>query len=358
MVTAATPITIGSVTLRNRVTFAPTVKFDYADDTGMVSDAHIVHYTERAQGGCGLICVEATGVTPQGRIGNTNIGLWCDEQIPGHKAITDACHAAGAAVIVQLNHTGYSSTPGVGDPIGPSAVEQHRYGRDYITIPLTVDGIHEIQAAYIAAAVRAQKAGYDGVQLHGCHSYLINQFMSPTYNKRTDEYGGTTENRARFGAEIIEGIRKACGKDFLISVRTSGYDDTIEDGIAVAEEYVKAGCDYLQVSCGIVGLDDLPVYEEGISKIATIGILLHKHFAGRVPVSCVGGILTPEQVNYLIENELVDTVDLASAILADPGFAGAVVNGTEYVKCFRCRPCQYGPGTKHQCPAEKKRNQG
>lgn len=355
MITAGTPIKIGNVTLKNRITFAPTVKFDYADDTGMVSAAHIAHYAERAEGGTGLICVEATAVAPEGRIGNTNIGLWCDEQIPGHKAIVDACHEAGAAVIVQLNHTGYSSTPGIGAPVGPSVVEQNRYGTTYMTISLGIDEIHEIQSQYIAAALRAQKAGYDGVQLHGCHSYLINQFMSPTYNLRTDEYGGNLQNRAKFGSEIIAGIRKACGDNFLISVRTSGYDDTIDDGIAVAEEYVKAGCQYLQVSCGVVGLQDLPAYEDGISKLATIGVLLHKHFAGRIPVSCVGGIRTPEQVAYLIENELVDTVDIACGILADPGFANAVINGTEYVKCFGCRPCQYGPGTKHLCPAEKKR---
>lgn len=356
MVKAETPIRIGKFTLKNRITFAPTVKFDYTDDSGMANERLIAHYTERAKGGCGLICVEATAVTPGGRFCKTHMGLWNDEQIGGHKEITAGCHKYGAVVIIQLNHTGYTSNPECGPAIGPSAVTRQGFRGEYTTIEMSVDEIHAMQQAFIDAAVRAKKAGYDGVQLHGCHGYLINQFMAPSANFRTDSYGGCAENRARFGSEIITKIRELCGPDFLISVRTSGCDSTLEDAIAVAEEYVKAGCDYLQVSSGMSSLDTVPPFrDEKVTDIQSIGAYFKDHFNGRVPVSCVGGLRTPEQIHYLIENEYVDTVDVAKAILADPEFANAVIEDKAFTKCFDCQACQYGPFTAHKCPAEAKR---
>ena len=181
--------------------------------------------------------------------------------------------------------------------------------------------------------------------------------MGPKTNLRTDEYGGSAENRARFGSEIIRKIREACGDDFIISIRTVGADPSLADEILVAEEYVKAGCDFLQVSMGI----ELP--EEAIMKeensygfLCSLGVHFHDHFKDRVPVSCVGGILDPEKVNYLIDHDLVDFVDLARAELADPAFPNAVLNGTPYVHCFECKRCQYGPGGPHRCPAAIKRS--
>ena len=350
------PLKIGSVSVKNRITFAPTVKFDFTDDSGMANDKLVQHYTERARGGCGLICVEATAVTPGGRFCKTHMGLWEDAQIAGHKEITAGCHEYGAVVIIQLNHTGYTANPECGPAIGPSAIKRQSFRGEYTTIELGLDELHAMQKSFVDAAVRAKKAGYDGVQLHGCHGYLINQFMAPAANFRTDAYGGSAENRARFATEIITKIREVCGEDFLISVRTSGYDSTLEDAIAVAEEYVKAGCDYLQVSDGLTSLESLTKYEDPVvTDIQSLGVYFHEHFKGRVPVSCVGGLTEPEQIHYLLEKDYVDTVDAARAILADPEFANAVVNGTNFVRCYGCKRCQYGPFTEHKCPAELKR---
>lgn len=357
MIKANSPIKIGSFTLKNRVTFAPTVKFDYTDDSGKVTEQLVTHYTERAKGGCGLICVEATAVVPGGRFCRTHMGLWNDEQMEGHKAIAAGCHQYGAVVIIQLNHTGYGTNPDLGPAIGPSAVKRNGFHGEYTTVEMSLDEIHEMQQAFVDAAIRAKKAGYDGVQFHGCHGYLINQFMSPTTNFREDEYGGSTENRARFCSEMISKVRELCGPDFLISVRTSGYESNLEDAIAMAEEYVKAGCEYLQVSSGLTSLDGLkPFHDSRVTDIQSLGTYFHEHFKGRVPVSCVGGLLEPEQIHYLIEKEYVDTVDVARAILADPAFADAVTEGKSYTKCFSCPACQYGPFTKHMCPAEIVRN--
>lgn len=353
MTTVNTPIKIGSYTLKNRITFAPTVKFDFTDDSGVANEKLIEHYVERAKGGCGLICVEATAVVPGGRFGKNHMGLWCDEQIEGHKKITEGCHAYGCVMIIQLNHTGYTSNPQCGPAIGPSAITRQGFAGEYTTVEMSVEEIHAMQQAFVDAAVRAKKAGYDGVQFHGCHGYLINQFMSPNTNFRTDEYGGSAVNRARFCVEMMEKVRELCGPEFLISIRTSGCEDTLEEAIAMAEEYVKAGCEYLQVSSGLSSLDSVKPYkDERVSDIQSIGVYFKEHFNGRVPVSCVGGLTTPEQIEYLIEKEYIDTVDVARAILADPEFVNAVLEHKEYTKCFGCQACQYGPFTQHKCPAE------
>ena len=162
MIKVDTPIKIGAFTLKNRITFAPTVKFDFTDDSGMVTDKLVEHYVERAKGGCGLICVEATAVTPGGRFGKNHMGLWCDEQTEGHKRITKGCHEHGCVVIIQLNHTGYTANPECGPAIGPSAVTRQGFHGEYTTIEMTVEEIHEMQKAFVDAAVRAQEAGYDG----------------------------------------------------------------------------------------------------------------------------------------------------------------------------------------------------
>ena len=353
MTTVNTPIKIGSYTLKNRITFAPTVKFDFTDDSGVANEKLIEHYVERAKGGCGLICVEATAVVPGGRFGKNHMGLWCDEQIEGHKKITEGCHEYGCVMIIQLNHTGYTSNPECGPAIGPSAITRQGFAGEYTTVEMSVEEIHAMQQAFVDAAVRAKKAGYDGVQFHGCHGYLINQFMSPNTNFRTDEYGGSTQNRARFCVEMMKKVRELCGPEFLISIRTSGCEDTLEEAIAMAEEYVKAGCEYLQVSSGLSSLDSVkPYQDEKVTDIQSLGVYFKEHFNGRVPVSCVGGLTTPEQIEYLIEKEYIDTVDVARAILADPEFANAVFEHKEYTKCFGCQACQYGPFTQHKCPAE------
>lgn len=353
MAKASDSIMINKTVVKNRLTMAPTVKFDYAGPDGKVTEKHIEHYRERAEHNCGLICVEATAVSPDGRFGPIHLGLYDDSQIEGHKKIAEACHEYGSVVIIQLNHTGATGNPELGPVIGPSAVP-HLYNPAITAKEMTKDEIHAMQEKYVAAAIRAKQAGYDGVQLHGCHSYLINQFISKKTNLRTDEYGGSIENRARFGCEIIKMIRWQCGEDFIISIRTPGIEPDVETAIKISEEYLKAGCNYLQVSTGIEW-NDPTLKEEGepYNLICKAGVLFHKHFKDRVPVSCVNSILEPYLAEYLLENDLVDTVDLGRAVLADPAFCEAVLEEKPFVKCFNCPRCQYGPGMAHKCPAAR-----
>lgn len=347
-----TPIKIGSKTVKNRITYAPTVKFDWTDTSGMPTERFARHYEDRAKGGAGLICVEATCITPDGRLAPSQLGLWEDAQIEGHSKITEACHRHGAVVIVQIHHGGYNTHPACGPSKGPSSVPW----REHKTEEMSHEEILQVRSMFIEAAIRAQKAGYDGVQLHACHSYLINQFVSPRVNQRTDEYGGSTENRARFGCEVIQGIRQACGKDFIISVRTVGAEPTVEEAWAIADAYIEAGVDYLQVSGGI-GPEEIN-YPEGLpySHIVWYGTKLHEHVNGRVPVSVVHNIFEPELANLLINNNLTDTIDSARALLADPNWAKAITEGTDFVKCRKCKVCFYSPFMPHKCPAAAQRH--
>jgi len=356
MAKASDPIKIGKRICKNRITMAPTVKFAAGDD-GLVTEDFVKHYELRAAHGAGLIVVEATCVAKEGRLSPTQLGLWCDEQIEGHRKIAEAAHKYGALIIPQIHYGGLGTHPDCGPLTSPSKVHWNDGFHNAEAVELTRDDIKRIVGEFITAAVRARKAGYDGVQLHACHAYLINDFAS-NVNKRTDEYGGSTENIARFGCEIIAGIRKACGEDFIISARISGADPSVAESKKVAELYVASGCDYLQVSCGIGEFDDVP-YEASLpyNKIAALGVDMHRHFNGRIPVSAVNGLRTVEKVRYMIENDLVDTVDLACGLLADPAFSEAILTDgeTSYVSCYSCPACAFGPGHSHPCPATKKR---
>jgi len=349
------PIVIGKKTLKNRITMAPTVKFIAGDD-GLVTNEFVKHYEERAKHGCGLIVLEATCVAREGRLAPQQLGLWCDEQIEGHKQIVDAVHKYGTLIIPQIHYGGLGTHPDCGPLTSPTKVTWNDGFHNAEAVELSLEDIKRIVGQFVDAAIRAKKAGYDGVQLHACHAYLINDFAS-NVNKRTDLYGGSVENKARFGSEIISGIRKACGEDFLISARISGADPTVEESIEVAECYVSAGCDYLQVSCGIGEFDDVP-YSDNLpyNKIAALGVNMHEHFRGRIPVSTVNGFRDVEKVHYMFEHDLIDTIDLGCGLLADPAFSEAILNGAEYVKCFSCPDCAYGPLHKHPCPALKIRS--
>ena len=354
MINPGTEIKIGNKIVKNRITMAPTVKFAAGDD-GLVTNEFVEHYEERARHGVGLIVVEATCIAKEGRLHPTQLGLWNDEQIEGHKRIVEAVHNYGTLVIPQIHHGGLGTHKDCGPMVSPTKIMWNNGLKEEETRELTVEEIKKIEKQFIDAALRAKKAGYDGVQLHACHGYLINAFTS-FVNKRKDEYGGSTKNRARFGCEIIEGIRKECGSDFIISARVSGYDPSLEESVEIAKYYVESGCDYLQVSSGIEGLDRLSHNEElPYNKIVALGVNMKKQLGNLVPVSVVNGLRNVEKVKYIFENDLADTVDLACGLLADPRFTEAILNEEDYVPCFNCPDCAYGPEHKHKCPAAIKR---
>ena len=216
------PLKIGSLTIRNRVIMS-SMGCGTAHKDGKVSDRQIAYFTERAKGGVGLIITGTTRVNGDTGIMPANqISVECDENIPSIRRLADSIHAQGAAIFLQLNHPGNETYPRVigGQPtVGPSGIPSQL--SKVPCRPLTVDEIHGLVNDYAAGAARAKAAGVDGVELHCAHGYLLNQFLSPYTNRRTDEYGGTMEKRAQIVKEIILAVRERVGWDFPVTMRIS-----------------------------------------------------------------------------------------------------------------------------------------
>ena len=213
------PGKIGTLTLRNRsVMTAMGTGFGQAD--GCVSRRERVFLTERARGGVGMIITGVTRIEEScGTSAVCQLSASDDKHIPGLKELADSIHDEGAAIVGQLQHPGNTANPGFNERVlSPSGIPA---ASGVPTEPLTLDEIHDLIRRFGAAALRLKKAGFDGVEVHAAHFYLIHQFLSPTYNHRTDEYGGNSENRFRFLKEIVQEIRETCGKEFPLIVRVS-----------------------------------------------------------------------------------------------------------------------------------------
>lgn len=323
--------------IKNRVVLPPMVCFGWTDNKGFVSDKHVMHYEKIAESGTGLIIIEATCINKDARLADTQLGIWSDEHIEGLSRIAAACHKHGAVVLIQIHHAGFM-TPS-------TVVETSLAPSDYVAgrsnaRAMTKEELKSAQDDFLQAAIRAQKAGFDGIELHGAHYYLINQFMSPVVNKRSDEYGGDLEGRSRFALEVIDSIKKVVSKDFIIGYRMGGNEPTLEEGIAVAKTLEQAGVDILNVSSGIKG-DKAPVAPDGFPYhwIVYIGTEIKKHV--QVPVIVVFGIDTPEKAAHLTENNMTDFVAVGKSQLADHNWTRHAMENAEIITCLKCRSCAW-----------------
>jgi 2,4-dienoyl-CoA reductase-like NADH-dependent reductase (Old Yellow Enzyme family) len=345
------PLTLRGLALRNRTVVAPMCQ--YSARHGVANDWHFVHLGRFALGGFGLVILEATGVTPEGRISYGDLGLWEDGQIGPLAHIVDFLHAEGAAAGIQLAHAGRkASTPiawrhGFDEredekdavafeswtPVAPSAVIHSETQPGY-TLPhaLTVDEIATNVQAFADAAVRADKAGFDVVELHAAHGYLINQFLSPLANKRTDAYGGTRENRMRFALEVTAAVRAVWPETKPLFVRISATDGspggwTVDDSKVLAQELKALGVDMIHVSSG--GFDGYalkpgPLYQVELSKAV--------REAG-IKTIAVGLISEPADAETVLADGDADLVALARGALEDPNWpihAHHALDGGEY----------------------------
>ncbi|HEY5467331.1 MAG TPA: NADH:flavin oxidoreductase, partial [Clostridia bacterium] len=229
------PIILRGKTVKNRIVMPPIVCFGWSSDDGFPLEALLEHYRRRAASGIGLVVVEATCVLPEGRLAVPQLGLWDDRQTEGLRKIADVLHASGAAALVQLHHAGrVTASAACPDPVGPSdwaaspaAVGQRSVRRSAgHARAASIAELENIREAFIQAAIRAADAGFDGVELHAAHGYLLSQMASSVANQRTDRYGGSPENRVRLATEIIHGIRDAVRPNrpgFILSARMGGY---------------------------------------------------------------------------------------------------------------------------------------
>lgn len=245
-------LTIKNMTLKNRIVMPPMCMY-CAEADGIVTPWHITHYTTRAIGGAGLIIVEATGICPEGRISASDLGLWKDEQIEGMKKLVDAVHENGAKIGVQLNHAGRKCTAEGMDVEAPSAIPFDE--NSVMPREMTEEDIAETVEQFRAAAIRAEKAGFDLVEVHAAHGYLLSEFLSPLTNQREDGYGGTAENRVKILGEVLDAVKEVWPAEKPLCVRVSA-EDYQEGGnkaqnLAEMLNMVKdRGIDFVDVSTG------------------------------------------------------------------------------------------------------------
>ncbi len=311
-----TPYTIKNVTFPNRIVMSPMCMYSCEAEDGKATNFHYTHYTSRAVGRTGLIITEAAAVTEQGRISPQDLGIWSDDHIEGLKTIVQLSHEQGAKVGIQLAHAGRKAVLD-GPILAPSAIPFN----DDMKTPeeMTAEQINETIQAFKEGARRANEAGFDVIELHGAHGYLINEFLSPLTNKRNDEYGGTKENRYRFLREVISEVNNVWSGPLFVRISAEEYHDDgnrIEDFIYFAKEMKKQGIDLVDCSTGGVvpaRINAYPGYQvthaERIRKEANIS------------TGAVGLITHPLQAEEIIQNDRADLVLLARELLRDPYWA-------------------------------------
>lgn len=330
-----TPISVRSTTFRNRIWVAPLCQYSIEEKDGVPRDWHLVHLGSMAAGGAGLVMAEATAISPEGRISDEDTGIWNDQQRNAWARVVAFIHSQGAHAGIQLAHAGRKAsvwpewgygrsgsmdvTDGGWQTVSASALP---FG-DY-TAPVALDetGIDKVVNDFVASAVLAIEAGFDVLEIHAAHGYLMHQFLSPLSNHRTDEFGGSLENRARLLLRVIEGVRAVVGADVPLFVRFSatdyaegGWDE--EQTAVVAGWAREAGADLFDISTGgnVTGvrIPVSPGYQVPFAEFVKEKAV--------VAVSAVGLITTGAQANEIVESGQADAVMLGREMMRDPHFA-------------------------------------
>lgn len=336
------PGRIGSLTVKNRCIMAP-MSAALGNPDGTISDELIAYFVERAKGGVGLIFTEYAYVQPNGRSSDHQISVADDDKIEGLKRLADAVHENGAKIALQLQHGGRRSIMELTSSSPIAMDEQQATPRE-----LTTEEVYQLIDDFVAAAVRAKKAGYDLVEVHCAHGYLLNDFVSPHTNRRTDEFGGSMRGRARAVTKIIQGIKQANGADYPISVRMSA-DEMVPDGhkkrdsAAMAQLFEDAGADMINVSCGVngVGKGIAPAAREtghNVDAADEIGNTVD------ITVAVAGRINEPEYAEAVLRAHPVQFISIGRALFADPDFVKKAEEGREdeICPCVACLQRCYG----------------
>ena len=308
------PVEMAGLSLKNRVVMPPMCMYEVKNEDGLPTAFHHVHYGARAIGGVGLIIQEATAVEPDGRLSNRDLGIWSDRQGRALADLVMELKSFGSKVGIQLSHGGRKAADAI-QPIGPSAVG---YSKEYqVPKEMTLDDIQRVQSAFVSAAQRAQDAGYDMIEIHGAHGYLVNEFLEPLTNLRSDEYGGTLEKRFRFLKEIIEGVKTVFCGPIWVRLSATAYDETgtqntLQDYQQIAKWLEELGVACLDISTG--GLMDvkpnIPIYG---GYQATFSAQIKQ--AVSIPVTTVGLLHNPELGEYLLQTGQADLIQVGRGLI-------------------------------------------
>lgn len=346
------PITLRDVEIRNRIWVPPMCQYAVERRDGVPTDWHLMHLGSFARGGAGAIVVEATAVVPEGRISAQDVGLYDDEQRDAFGRIVDLVHSLGAAIGIQLAHAGRKGSTyrpwgetktgtvpvdeGGWITVAPSALAFGGYAEP---VALDAEGIRGVVTAFAAAARRAVEAGFDFVEIHAAHGYLIHEFLSPLSNTRADEYGGSIDNRARLLLDVVDAVRAEVGQGVPVLVRVSATDWTdggltLDDTIRIVGWLGEHGVDLVDVSSGgNVAAATIPV-GPGYQVPLAAGI----RSATGVPVATVGMIDDPEQAEEIVATRQADVVMVGREFLRDANFVFRVADALGVEVSYRPSP--------------------
>ena len=358
---------LGPVIATNRIVMPPLVVW-LSDRSGQVTDAHVTHYESCA--GPGLQIVEATSIATEGRLHDKQMGIWSDDHVAGLQRLADVIHENRGLAGIQIHHAGGSTNTTRTYGEAPRVPSLSAEGVPEGAIEFTADQIRQTVEAFRAATIRAMDAGFDVIELHGAHSYLISQFLSPATNRRTDDWGGDPERRRRFLVEVVSAARAAIdesGRPVALSVRlgiaASGSRELpVDEGLDAASAAVDAGVDFLHISNG-GGIDeDLASAIRSRSPVdltdADPTLLLAGIAKDRVDVPIIGvaGIRTVERAEAAIESGACDLIAVGRALLADPGWARKALGQDDrpIEPCTECKPACFWFKEPVRCPARRR----
>ncbi len=311
-----TPWIVKDVTIKNRIVMAPMCMYSSHEKDGKLQPFHMAHYISRAIGQVGLIIVEATAVNPQGRISDQDLGIWSDDHIEGFAKLTEQVKAQGSKIGIQLAHAGRKAEL-EGDIYAPSAIPFDEQSKT--PAEMTTEQIKETIQEFKQAAARAKEAGFDIIELHAAHGYLMHEFLSPLSNHRTDEYGGSHENRYRFLGETIEAVKEVWDGSLFVRISASDYTDKgldIADHIGFAKWMKEQGVDLIDCSSGALVQADINVFPGYQVSFAE-----KIREQAEIATGAVGLITTGTMAEEILQNNRADLIFVARELLRDPHFA-------------------------------------
>ncbi|MEH0006558.1 NADPH dehydrogenase NamA [Bacillus cytotoxicus] len=315
------PFTIQNVTLKNRIVMSPMCMYSSENEDGKVTNFHLIHYGTRAMGQVGLVMLEATAVAAEGRISNKDLGIWNDEHIEGLQKTVSFIKEHDSKAAIQLAHAGRKAELHT-DPVAPSAIPFN----DKMKVPVAMskEQIQDTITAFQKAAIRSKQSGFDVIELHGAHGYLINEFLSPLSNKRTDEYGGTAENRYRFLREIIHAVKEVWEGPLFVRISADDYHPeglTVNDYVQFAKWMKEQGVDLIDCSSGAVVPAHIDVYPGYQVKYAK-----HLKEHAQIATGAVGLITSGVQAEQILVNSEADLIFVGRELLRNPYFPRTAAN--------------------------------
>ena len=320
----------GRLELANRLVMPP-MATEKSRAGGKVSPELIDYYEEKSRGGyIGLIIIEHSFVRPDGKASEGQLSAGDDSVVDGLRSLAKVIHQNGSKTVMQINHAGSATTREITGsvPVGPSVVPNPR--KETVPRELAVEEIDDLIRSFQAAARRTKEAGFDGVEIHSAHGYLLNQFFSPLTNKRNDQYGGAVTDRIKIHLQIIEAVKEVVGDDFPVLIRLGASDfkpggTTIEDSIIAAKEFEKAGVNILDISGGFSGYTVPGLTDQGFFSPLTEAI----KGAVSIPVILTGGITEAEAAEKLLKENKADLIGVGRAILKDSNWARKAITGLQ-----------------------------